>query len=88
VIEITSASSVKLYFSAPSRDRIGHIGDKQMQIAQQTRFETAQREVRSHDVMILLGYTAFAILLLIGIYWGSLASGLAPSDLASMTVFP
>jgi hypothetical protein len=59
-----------------------------MQIAQQTRFETTQREVRSHDVTILLGYTVSAILLLIGIYWGSLASGLEPSDLASMTVFP
>jgi uncharacterized membrane protein YoaK (UPF0700 family) len=34
----------------------------QMEIAQQTRFETAHREVRSHYVTILLGYTVFAIL--------------------------
>jgi hypothetical protein len=60
----------------------------QMEIAQQTRSETAQREVRSHDVTILLGYTVFAILLLVGIYWGSLAPALTPDELASMTVFP
>jgi len=59
-----------------------------MEIAQQTRFETTQRKVRSHDVTILLGYTVFAILLLIGIYWGSLAPALTPDDLASMTAFP
>ena len=59
-----------------------------MEIAQQTRFETTQREVRSHDLTILLGYAVFAILLLIGIYWGAMASGVAPGDLASMTVFP
>ena len=59
-----------------------------MEIAQQTRFETTQRKVRSHDVKILLGYTVFAILLLIGIYWGSLAPALTPDDLASMTAFP
>jgi hypothetical protein len=60
----------------------------QMEIAQQTRFETAHREVKSHDVPILLGYTVFAVLLLVGIYWGSLAPALTPDELASMTVFP
>ena len=59
-----------------------------MAIAQQTRFETTRHEVRSHDVTILLGYSVFAFLLLIGIYWDSMSSGLAPGDLASMTVFP
>jgi hypothetical protein len=59
-----------------------------MEIAQQTRFETTQREVRCYDVTILLGYTAFVVLLLIGIYWGAMSSGTAPGDLASMTVFP
>jgi hypothetical protein len=59
-----------------------------MEIAQQTRVETTQRKVRSHDVTILVGYTVFAILLLIGIYWGSLAPALTPDDLASMTAFP
>ena len=59
-----------------------------MQIAQQTRFETAQREVRSRDMTILLGYAAFAIVLLIAIYLGSMSSGTAPGDFATMTVFP
>jgi hypothetical protein len=74
-------------FSA-ARDRAGHIGDKKMEIAQRTKFETAQRKVRSYDAAILLGYAAFGIVLLAGIYWGSVSSGIAPGDLASMTVFP
>jgi hypothetical protein len=77
-----------MYFSMPTRDRAGHIEDNTMQIAQQTRFETTRREVRSYDVTILLGYSVFAILLLVGIYWHSMSSGLAPGDLASMTVYP
>jgi hypothetical protein len=59
-----------------------------MEIAQQTSFEKAQREVRNHDVTMVFGYSIFAILLLIAIYWGSMSSGMAPGDLASMTVFP
>jgi hypothetical protein len=59
-----------------------------MEITQQTRFETTQREVRSHDISILLGYSAFAILLLIAIYSGAMSSGTAPGDFAWMTVFP
>jgi hypothetical protein len=59
-----------------------------MEIAQRTRFETAQSEVRSHDMTILLGYATFAIVLLIAIYLGSMSSGAAPGDFATMTVFP
>jgi hypothetical protein len=59
-----------------------------MEIAQKTGFETAQTDVRSHDVTIMLGHTAFAILLLIAIYFGSMSSGTAPGDFATMTVFP
>jgi hypothetical protein len=59
-----------------------------MEIVQRTRFKTAQREVRSHDVTIVLGYVAFAIVLMIAIYFGSLSSGTAPGDFATMTVFP
>jgi hypothetical protein len=59
-----------------------------MEIAQQTRLETARREVRSHDFSISLGYSVFAILLLVGIYWGSMAAGTAPGDFAFMTVLP
>jgi hypothetical protein len=59
-----------------------------MEIVQQTRFQTTQPVVRSYDVTILLGYSFFVIVLLIAIYFGSMSSGMAPGDLASMTVFP
>jgi hypothetical protein len=49
---------------------------------------TAQREVKNHDAMISVGYAIFAIVLLIAIYFGSMSSGTAPGDFASMTVFP
>jgi hypothetical protein len=59
-----------------------------MRIAQQTRFETTQREVRNYDTMILVGYSVFAILLIIGLYLGSTSPGTASGDFASMIVFP
>jgi len=68
--------------------RADHIGDNSMEIVQPTKFTSAQREVRDHDVTIILGYAAFAIVLLIAIYLGSLSSGTAPGDFATMTVFP
>jgi hypothetical protein len=59
-----------------------------MEIARQTRLETAQRSIRSHDVTVLLRYSIFAIVLLIAIYLGSMSAGTARGDLAMMTVFP
>jgi hypothetical protein len=59
-----------------------------MEIAQQARLETAQSGVKGHDVTILAGYSFFAIVLLLGIYFGSMSSGTALGDFASMTVFP
>jgi hypothetical protein len=59
-----------------------------MEIVQSTGFNPAQREVRSHDGTIIFGYAAFAIVLLIAIYLGSLSSGTAAGDFATMTVFP
>ena len=59
-----------------------------MGIAQQVRVETARRDISGHDVTILLGYSFFVVLLLIGIYWGSMSSGTAPGDFATMIVFP
>jgi hypothetical protein len=58
-----------------------------MEIAEQTRF-TAQSEVKNHNAMIFLGYSIFAIVLLTAIYFGSMSSGTAPSDFASMILFP
>ena len=59
-----------------------------MDIAQKTRFEATRHQVRSHDLTVLLTYAGFAILLLVGIYFGSMSSGTAPGDFATMTVFP
>jgi hypothetical protein len=88
VNEITEADSVLGLFLGLPRDRGEQIGDKTMEIAQHSKFETAQGEVRSHDMTILLGYAAFAIVLLIAIYLGSMSSGTAPGDFATMIVFP
>ena len=59
-----------------------------MEIAEQTRFDVAQRQVKNRDEIVLLGYSMFAIVFLIEIYFASMSSGIAPGDLASMTVFP
>jgi len=59
-----------------------------MAIAEQARLDTIQHTARSHDTAILFGYSIFAIVLLIAIYLGSMSSGTAPADFASMTVFP
>jgi len=74
-----------------------------MAIAQQTRFQTAPtrletsrletsglatRGLANRDVAILIGYAAFAIVLLIAIYLAAMSCGTAPGDLATMTVFP
>ena len=58
-----------------------------MRIAEQTLF-TAQSEVKNHNAMIFLGYSIFAIVLLTAIYFGSMSSGTAPGDFASMIFFP
>jgi hypothetical protein len=59
-----------------------------MEIAQKTEFETAEHVVKSNDVTIVLGYAAFAVVLLIAMYFGSISSGMQPGDFAAMTVFP
>jgi hypothetical protein len=83
VNEITHVESLIIYFGA--RPRRTH-GDKTMGIAQQTSFQITKGEVRSRDKRILLGYAAFAIVLLLVIYLDSMSSG--TGDLTSMTVFP
>jgi hypothetical protein len=87
VKKFTSACSVKKYFHAGATVR-RNIGDSTMAIAEQARLETIQRTTQSHDTAILLGYSIFAIVLLIAIYLASMSSGTAPGDFASMTVFP
>jgi hypothetical protein len=58
-----------------------------MAIAQQNSFEIASSE-RNYDLSIQIGYAAFATVLLIAIYFGSMSSGTAPADFAAMTVLP
>lgn len=59
-----------------------------MEIAQKERFDVRHSEVKGRDSTIMLAYAAFAILLVLGLYWISVSSGAAPSDFAMMTVFP
>jgi hypothetical protein len=59
-----------------------------MELAQQVRLAPAQSEVRSHDMSIILGYAALAILMVVAIYFAGTGPGTAPADFANMTVFP
>jgi hypothetical protein len=59
-----------------------------MEIAEQTHFDVARRPVKNRDAIVLLGYSMFAIVLLIAIYFGSMSSGTAAAGFASMIVFP
>jgi hypothetical protein len=59
-----------------------------MEIVQQSRFATAKPQTRSHDATILLGYSIAAIVFLVAMYFASTSSGTAPSDFATMIVFP
>ena len=59
-----------------------------MEIAERARFDIVQRRVKNRDAIVLLGYSMFAIVFLIAIYFGSKSSGAAAADFASMIVFP
>ena len=60
-----------------------------MEIAEQI---TARSEIKNYDtnydMSILLGYSIFAIVFLVVVYFDSMSPGTAPADFASMTVFP
>jgi hypothetical protein len=53
-----------------------------------TQRQAEDVEVKSYDMSILLGYSIFAIVLLIVVYFDSMSPGTASGDFASMTVFP
>ena len=61
-----------------------------MEIAEQftVRRQAEDVEVKNYDISILLGYSIFAIVFLIVIYFDSISPGTAAADFASMTVFP
>jgi hypothetical protein len=95
VTGFTFGGGVQTYFQqiegaaavfAAMRRQPDFIGDRTMEIAQQTRH--AAEYTRSHDVMIVLGSATLAIVFLIALYLGSIFPGAAASDFATMTVFP
>jgi len=45
-------------------------------------------DASSRDISIILGYSVFALVMLIAIYLAGSGSGTAPADFADMTVFP
>jgi hypothetical protein len=53
-----------------------------------TQRQAEDVEVKSYDMSILLGYSIFAIVFLIVVYFDSMSPGTASGDFASMTVFP
>jgi hypothetical protein len=69
--------------------------DEPMEIAEQFTAqrqlkdpETKNLEAKNYDMSILLGYSIFAIVFLIVVYFDSMSPGTAPGDFAAMTVFP
>ena len=65
-----------------------------MELAQQVRLASTKSlasntsDVRSHDLSIILGYAAFALVLMVAIYLAGGEPGTSAADLANMTVFP
>jgi hypothetical protein len=69
--------------------------DDTMEIAEQftaqrpiKNLEVRNLEIKNYDMSTILGYSIFAILFLIALYFDSMSPGTAPGDFASMTVTP
>jgi hypothetical protein len=59
-----------------------------MELTQKVRLTAPKRDSRSYDLAILLGYSAFAILLMVAIYFAASGPGTTTADLATMGAFP
>ena len=59
-----------------------------MELAHQVRLASTKSDVKSRDLSIILGYSTFALVMLIAVYLASGQSGTSPVDFANMTVFP
>ena len=59
-----------------------------MALAQQVRLTAAKGSERRHDMTILLGYSVFAIMMVIAIYLASSGPGMEFADFATMSTFP
>ena len=74
-----------LVVTLPSSPKV-LLEDNTMGIAE--RIDITQGQVKNHGAMIFLGYSIFGIVLLTAIYFGSMSSGTALGDFASMVAFP
>ena len=88
VISSACEHSLKHAPAIRRRRQIPSLEDNTMEIAEQVRFDVAQRPIKNRDAIVLLGYSISAIVLLIVIYFGSMSSGTAVADFESMIVFP
>jgi hypothetical protein len=59
-----------------------------MGLAQPVQLASTKSDVRSRDFSIMLGYAAFALVMLIVIGMAAGQSGTSPIDLAAVTIFP
>ena len=59
-----------------------------MELTQKVRLTATKGEARSYDFSILFGYSAFAILLMVAIYFAAGGPGTTAADLATMGAFP
>jgi hypothetical protein len=59
-----------------------------VRVAENTRRNNSELEVKDYDTLITLSYAIFSIVFLVIIYAASMSAGTAPGELASMTVFP
>jgi len=59
-----------------------------MELAQQVRLASTKSDVRSRDMSIIIGYAAFALVLLVALYLAGGEPGTSAADLANTTFFP
>lgn len=61
---------------------------QQVRLAPTNSLATDGSDVRSHDLSIIIGYAAFALVLMVAIYLAGGEPATSAADLANMTVFP
>jgi len=59
-----------------------------MELTQKVGLIAPKSDSRSYDLTILFAYSAFAILLMVAIYFAASGPGTTAADLATMGVFP
>jgi hypothetical protein len=97
VTTFTAGNGEKLYsrgaLKHPAGRFFGTLGPKvylwrlQMELAQQVRL-ASKADAPSRDMSIILGYSIFALVILLAIYLAAGGPGTAEADFANMVVFP